>query len=452
MSKMLRLIALFLSTLLMANCVHAADVKVIPSKSGVDTWLIQDDNLPIIAVRMVFKKAGYAYDPKDRQGLAFMVANLLDKGAGDLDYVSFNKRLEEQAIQLSAHVDADNFYIDLKTLRQNADEAFRLLNMALTDPRLESSSIEQVRKQVLIAIKKDLEDPDSVAETAWNEEVLRGHPYAYQSKGTLDTVASIRRKDILKFVASRLSRSQVLMSMAGNITPNEAAAATDKVLFKLPRLSNSLQLPSPHYSEGREITLPLQVPQSVVLFGHESIKYGHPDFYAAHILNYILGGGGFESRLMHRVRSDKGLAYNVTTYINSFDRGALLQGKVSTRNDAVEKSIAIVKQEFARLQKGDVTPEELKLAKDYLTGSFVLKLDSNEKLVRFLAFMQLENLGTNFLSKRNDYINAVTLEDVNRVAKTLLKPDKLVFVTVGNVTTAEKVPEKGSEKAPEKAN
>ncbi len=426
--------------LTLSHAYAAEDVQEITTPYGFKAWMMEDRTLPIYSLHLAFKNAGSAYDPKGKEGLASMAAALLDEGAGDLNATAFKKRLEDLAIKLEINTDDDILTIKLKTMKEHSAEALNLLRMVLTSPRFDDDAIERVRQQMLTVIASRKESPDYQASQAFSRLFFGKHPYSRDELGTPESLATITQKDLKDYVANHINRMELIIAAVGDLRPASVKDMCDTYLVGLP-LTTQTSTEIPDFSDWPKAsteTINRPIEQSVVMFGQKGVKRDDPDFYPAFVMNYILGEGGFASRLMTEVREKRGLAYTVSTGLNTYQHTGIIGGYVATKNRKVHESISLIQQEFAKLQKDGVTEEEVQTAKDYLTGSFALKLDRNEKLADFLLGMQIYNLGKDFLVKRNDYIRAVTREDVNRVAKSLLTPDALVTVIVGNTAEMDK--------------
>lgn len=414
------------------------------SPGGVEAWLVEDHSVPVIALRVIFR-GGAALDPAEKLGLANMTASLLDEGAGPLDAQAFQRRMEDLSIGLSFEDALDTFGGSLKTLSVNKDAAFDLFRLAMTEPRFDAEAVERIRSGILARIRRSAADPDYLAGRLWWGRAFPQHPYGRPTNGTVETVSRIDQSDLKGFVGRRLARDTMYIGVVGDITPAELASMLDRVFGALPATAAPYALPTIEpRAAGTIAVIERPVPQSVVLFGERGIKRGDPDFYAAFVMNHILGGGSFSSRLYQEVREKKGLAYSIGTYLYPLDWSPLILGSVATQNARVGETIALIRQEWARLASGGVTDEELAAAKAYLTGSYVLQFDNTDKIARLLVSIQLDDLGIDYIDKRNGYLEAVTRADIARVAKRLLDAKSLSFSVVGQPAglppTAVKIP------------
>jgi zinc protease len=425
-------IAAFLTlAFLVTASAKAMNIQKVVSSKGIVAWLVEDHTLPLIAMQFGFP-GGAAQDQVGKEGVAYFVSGMLDEGAGDIKSQAFQERLEELAVDFSFDASRDAFTGGIKTLSRNKDEAFHLLRLALTQPRMDQDAVDRVREQILSSIKIDDEDPEKVSSNAWFKMVFQGHPYANPVKGTLDSVRTLTPADLKEFVHATFSREHLNVSVVGDISADELKTALDTVFGDLPEKARLRSVPEAEWrAKASSTVIPLALPQSVVTFGQPGLKRKDPDFMAAYILNYIIGGGGFSSTLMQQVREKRGLAYSVYTYLYPLDRAGIFLGGVATKNEAVSQSISVIQEELSRIAADGPTAEELDNAKNYLTGSYALRFDSSTKIANTLLWIQIEDLGIDYIEKRNAMVDAVTLDDVKRVAATLIKPGNLIITVVG---------------------
>ncbi|MGE5147051.1 MAG: M16 family metallopeptidase, partial [Candidatus Eiseniibacteriota bacterium] len=367
-----------------------------------------------------------------KEGLAEMTAALLDEGAGDLDSQAFQGKLQDDSISLDFDASMDRFGGGLKTLTRNRDEAFDLLRLALTAPRFDAAAVERIRAEIMAVLAREAESPQRIAGELWWRESFPQHPYGRPSQGTAETVKAIGRADLEGFVKQRLARDTLIVGVVGDITAKDLGPLLDKTFGGLPAKSAPLAISEvmPE-SRGDIRVVKRENPQSVVIFGQRGVKRADPDFYAALVMNYILGGGTFNSRLYAEVREKRGLAYSIGTYLSPLDHTGLIVGSVGTRNAQVKQTIELIRAEWKRMAAGDIGQAELDDAKTYLAGSFALQFRNSDAIARLLVAIQTENLGIDYIERRNKLIASVTLDDVKRVAKKLLDPAALSFVVVG---------------------
>lgn len=407
-------------------------VKEYTTQKGIKVWAVEDNYLPIVSLKIAFTKSGTAHDPEDKQGLANMVSDLMVEGAGGISGIDYMKKVEGMASSFSFSVDEDNYYVEMTCLKENLEESMRLLVLAVTSPDFTPDAIERIRKTTLVNIARQEESAEGKAHKMFRETYFAGHPYARPGIGTEAGVNAIKREDLAAFAKNRFARSNMVVGVAGNISAKEINKIVDKYLAPLPaEPSATIEIPEfTQKNKGKIIRIEKDVPQTAIIFGFPGPKRTDADFYPTYITNYIMGGGGFESRLMNEVREKKGLAYTIYTSVQTQANAGFISGYVGTKNASVEDSLKLIQQEIKKIHDSGISKEELADAKDYLIGSFPLKLTQNRALADFTAAMQYQNLGVDFLDKRNDYINGVDVEKANAAAK-YFDLDKMLVVIVG---------------------
>lgn len=426
---------------------QAVEVQRVVSPGGIEAWLVEDHTNPIIALELSFR-GGAALDPDGKEGLASMASSVIDEGAGPLDSQSFQGELDNLSIGLRFNAGLDSFSGSLSTLTEHRDRAFELLRLALTEPRFDTEPVERIRSQIIARLSRETEDPDAIAGRTLRRLMFQDHPYARPTRGTEASVAGLTVDDLRKFVAGRFARDQLKVGVVGDITPAELAKALDDTFLALPAEAAPNGLPEAEIANGGEtVIIGKPIPQSVVALAQVGIKREDPDYYAAYVVNHVLGGGGFSSRLVEEVREKRGLAYSVYSYLGPLDHGALIAGGVATQNARVGQSLDLIRQEWQRMADKGPSEKELEAAKRYLTGSFPLRFSGSANIAGMLVGMQRENLGIDYLDKRNGYIEAVSLADARRVAARVYKPEALTVVVVGEpegVTATREAPDGGS--------
>ena len=290
-----------------------------------------------------------------------------------------------------------------------------------------------MRRQILNNLADDARNPRTIAARNWFGGVFAEHPYAQRADGTEEAVRAITPADLKEWAGGRFARDNLIVGASGDVSADEIARLVDIALAGLPAVAAPDSVPEAAFpSAGATHVIRMPLMQSVVMFGLPGLKRNDADFYAAYVMNYILGGGGFTSRLYQEVREKRGLAYSVYSYLVPLEHAGLYIGGVATRNDGVAEALDIIRAEIARLAENSVSAEELSAAKQYLTGAFPLRLDTGSKVAGILVQMQFEALGIDYLERRNGYMEAVTLDDIGRVAERLLDPARMRIVVVGD--------------------
>lgn len=410
---------------------RAVDIQRVVSPGGITAWLVEDHTIPLVAVNFEFR-GGAALDPKGKEGLAYMVSGLLDEGAGELVALEFQKRLEERAIRMGFSARRDHFEGSLVTLSEHAEEAFSMLQLAVGEPRFDGDAVSRVREQILTILKSERERPQTVAVQTWFARAFKGHPYANPRRGTPESVARISAKDLRAFTKKFFGLDNLTIGVVGDIDAAALGLLLDTAFGDLREKTRLPSVPETQPgAQGRVDRVAMDIPQSVAVFGAPGIKRDDPDWYAATIMNYVLGGGGFASRLMEEVRRKRGLTYGVSSSLVPLWRAGLFFGSVSTRGDRMDESIAVIRGEIRRMADHGVSAEELADAKTYLTGSYALNFDSSGAIASQLVAIQRYGLGHHYIDRRNSYIEGVSAEQIQRVAKRLLRDDALFWLVVG---------------------
>ena len=424
-------LALFFGALLYASAAHASEIVEVKSPGGITAWLIEDHTLPLIAVNFQFD-GGTALDPPGQGGRANLAMDLLDEGAGELDSHAFKSRVEDLSVRLDFDAAYDAVGGAMRTLSANADDAFDLLRLSLTSPRFDPVAIERVKSQVAAELREDDEAPRVIADRIWWRTAFPDHPYGRRSAGSLDTIAKLRAEDLHRFVAERFGRDKLTVGVVGDITPERLKALLDSTFGALPAHAAAARVEeTAAFDEGALLVVNMPIPQSVVTFGERGIKRDDPDWYAALVMNEILAGEGVTSRLTAEIREKRGLAYGVGAGLSPLRHAGILYGRVATRNDRVGDMLEILRAEWRRFRDSGPSQAELDAARKYLIGSFPLSLDTTTRLASLLVSLQVEKLGMDYIERRAAALSAVTVDDVRRVAKRLLDPDRLRIVIVG---------------------
>jgi zinc protease len=410
----------------------ALDVKVVKSPKGITAWLVVDRTAPVLHMAFAFRP-GALRDPVGKEGLTNLMTVLLDEGAGDLDSLAFQRRMEELALTWRVNAGRDTIHGSVRTLTRHQNEVFKLVGLALTKPRFDAEPIERARAQLRAFLRRELTDPNTIAYRTWMKGMYPEHPYGRTVDGTPETIAKLTRDDLVAQFRAAFARDNLVLGVVGNISAEELAPLLDVAFGDLPEKAAPIEIGEVTPRATGAISVQrMSIPQSVVMFGHGALKRDDKEFYAAIVMNHILGGGTFSSRLYTEVREKRGLAYSVYSFLNPFEKGPLYMGQVSTENARVKESIDIIRAEWKRMAGGEVTVEEVNSAKTYITGSYALRFASASDISRMLVNTQIDGNGPDYFDKRNGFIQIVSLDDVKRVAARLLQADKLTFFVVGN--------------------
>ncbi len=429
---------------------QAMNIQTIKSPGGIEAWLVEEHSVPLMALRFAFV-GGNSQDPTGKDGVANFITAMMDEGAGDVPSAEFQERMEDIAMRMSFDDSKDGLYGSFETLSANRDKAIALLKLAIQKPRFDADAVDRIRQQLLANIAYADKDPDKVAGREWYALAFAGHPYGRPSNGTVETVSKITRDDLVAFHKRTFAKSNLKVVAVGDIDAATFGKMLDDVFGGLPDEADLLPVPMTEPIGGQQKVIEMNVPQSVAVFGLAAMARKDPDFMAAFVVNHILGGGGFSSKLMEEVREKRGLAYSVYSYLQPYEHTSILSGSVATKNEAMAESLSIIRAEMKKMADNGPTAEDLQAAKDYLTGSYALRFDTNAKIASQLLGLQMEGFGTDYVDTRNKLVEAVSMEDAKRVAKRFLDPDKLIVTVVGKPTglgvdVAPKMP--ASESAP----
>ena len=415
----------------------AVEVQRVASPGGIEAWLVEEHGIPFLSLRFAFR-GGAALDPDDKQGLAQFVSGMLNEGAGDMDALAYQKAIEDNAIGLGFDAGLDEFAGTLRTLTARRDRAFELLALALTVPRFDAAPLERVRAQLISGLEREAKNPNAVAQRLWHSAVFGDHPYSRSPGGTIAGVEALTADDLHGFVRDRMTRESLIIGVAGDIDAATLGQLLDRTFGALPATGPSFAIADAiPQASGALLVERMPQPQSVVMWGQRGLMRDDPDYYAAYVMNHILGGGGFSSRLTEEVREKRGLAYGVYSYLAPREHAALYLGGVATQNERVAESIEVIRAEFARMRDDGVGEAELADAITYLTGSFPLRLNSNAEIASMLVGMQIAKLGIDYLERRQGLIESITREDISRVAGALIDPDSFTIVVVGDPVSIE---------------
>ncbi len=414
------------------------DIQEVTSPGGLYAWLVEEPSVPFTALEIHFRGGG-SLDRDGKRGAINLMTATLEEGAGDLDAQAFAIARDELAASFRFNVSRDSLSVSARFLSENRDEAMALLKLALISPRFDDAAIERVRQQILSGLRSEQSDPNNIASKKLNALTYGDHPYATSLDGTQESVAALSRDDVVNAYNDVLVKDRVYIGAAGDITAEELGILLDDLLGELPTGGAPLPGPAVVDEAGGVFVEPLDVPQSVALFGHTGIPRDDPEFFAAFVANEIFGGSGLQSRLSKEVREERGLTYGIGSYLVNFDLSNMILGQFASANGRVAEAIEVVREEWAKIAEEGVTEKELDSAKTYLTGAYPLRFDSNASIARILVGMQLDGLPIDYIETRNAKVEAVTLEDVRRVAKRLYRPDDLRFVIVGQPNGVESV-------------
>ena len=408
----------------------ALEFDQLKTKSGISFWFVKDSSIPIVSVSFSFRGGSYLENEK-KQGLSNLMTSLLDEGTRNLSASEFKEVMKVNGIKLNISSQKDKIEGSFQVITSQVSEGFKLFYEALNHPRFDDSEIEKVRKQIISSIKIDQSNIPTIASNLFNKNFFGDHSFSRNIKGTIESIKKINRNDLIDFRKKAFQKSNLVIGVSGNIDKNEIKKLIDLVFsemndsFKISKLEKFLSL-----SQGDKI-FKITTPQTSVLFGHPGFERNNDNFFALRVANYILGGGGFQSRLYKNIREKKGLVYSIYSYLLPYESDGVLIGGFQTRNESVYKTVNTVKNEWDRMRKIGISKEEFQNAKDYFNGSFTRNFTSTLSIARLLQVVQYYKLGEDYFNRREEIINNLELDKVNKVIFETFDSSKLFFMIVG---------------------
>ncbi|MGE0235749.1 M16 family metallopeptidase [Methylocystis sp.] len=410
---------------------RAEHVQRITTPGGIEAWLVESHAVPLVALEFAIR-GGAAQDPAEKPGLATLLAATLDEGAGPYDARGYHRAIDELAIHLGFGADRDAISGHLQTLSRNVDKAFGLLKLALNDARLEAGDVARVRSQLAAELKRDVNEPDSLAAKAFREAAFPNHPYGRPVRGDIASIDTLSREDLIALRERLFAKRDLKIGVVGAIDAATLSELIDASFGGLAQQNDLAPVEDISVANvGMRQIIDLDVPQSTIRFGRPSITKHDPDYYAIVVANHILGGGTFTSRLFREVREKRGMAYSVYSHLNEYDHCPMLIGAAATKNERAGEAIGVIEEEFRQFAEGGPTEDELDKAKKFLIGSYALRFDTSTKIASQLVNLQLDGFEPSFLDERNGKIAAVTMEDCKRAALRLLGDGGLLVTVVG---------------------
>lgn len=406
-------------------------IERIRTPLGIEVWFVREPSIPILSLQATWR-GGSSSDPAGQEGLAQLMTGLLNEGAGNLSADEFQIALQEAAIDMGFSAERDYATATLRTLTRHRARAFELLKLALTAPRFDDEPVQRVKAQARVAYERSRANPNSLVGERFAQLAYGDHPYGRRSAPSADSLERIDRTALAGFAGALLARSNLVIGAVGDVTAEDLARLVDTSFGALPpQATVTLPPPVTPKTAAQPVVIPFPNPQSILLFGAPGIAREDPDWYAATVLNQILGGGGMSSRLFEEVREKRGLVYSVGTQLTPYKASALVSGSLATSNAQVGDALKLVRAELARVAKDGVSDSELAAAKSFMTGSFPLRLTSNAAIAGMLVAIQNSGLPPDYIDAYPGLINAVTQDDIRRVAQRLFARDDYLVVVVG---------------------
>jgi zinc protease len=406
----------------------AVEIQEVTSPGGITAWLVEDYTVPIIAVRFAFE-GGASQDPDGREGLANLMTGLFDEGAGDLDSDAFQIRLDELGAAMRFDATRDAIYGQIRMLADDRQEAMELLRLALSEPRFDEEPLERIRSQIVTSIVADERNPLSQGRLAFARALYGDHPYARRSDGSVASVQAATADELRAFHRRNFARSNLTVAVVGAIDAETLSGVLDEVFGELPEQAELATVPRADIRLAQEVATEYPLPQTTLQLVFPGVARDDPEFFGAFLMNQILGGGTFSSRLFREVREMRGLSYGVSSSLQNGDYADLLVVGTSTRSDRTQETLSVIRDVLRSMVEEGPTEEELALAKTYVIGAYAINnLDSSSAIARTLVELQRDDLGIDYIERREDLINSVTLEQVAEAARRLLSADPALML------------------------
>jgi zinc protease len=396
----------------------------------------EEHSLPFVTLQLLID-SGSRRDPSGEEGLAYLTARGLPLGTSGRTVNQINEELDFMGASLNSSSGRDYVTLSLRILKKDLDKGLDLFMEVLTQPTFPEEEIHREVEKTLAAIQSEEDQPEEVAEKAFLRALFLGSPYGHPVEGTKESVSKLTRDPVVRFYRSYYHPNNAVLTIVGDITDDEIKS---KLIPRLEKwtVGEILKLPFITKFEKDQKTVKINRPitQANIILGSAGLSRENPDFYAVTVMNYILGGGGFASRLTEAIRNKRGLAYSVASFFDPGKFPGSFQIVLQTKNSSAKEAISLSLQQMERIQKELVSEKELEGAKKYLIGSFPMRLDTQGKLANFLTQVEYYGLGLDYPERYPSLIRSVTREEILRVAKKYLHPKKCVLVIVADLKEA----------------
>jgi zinc protease len=435
--KLLLIVVMGWCTLALSEAsLHAAEIipTRIVTSNGMTVLILEQHFLPIVEIHALIK-TGSAQDPPDKAGLANLVASLLDEGTTTRTSKQLAEQIDFVGGSLEVKSSEDFTTASARVLKKDVDLGFTLLADILQHPAFHKQEFDRIRTQILGEMASDNDDPGHVAMKAFNQLVFHGHPYRWPLQGTEETLGKITLVDVSNFYSKEYVPGQVILTVVGDVTADQITGLVQTHFGTWKKALPPVRTPKKAAPIEKKTVQLIEkdLTQSSIVLGHGGISRTNPDFYAVTVMNYILGAGGFSSRLMDSIRDKQGLAYGIMSHFDARLMPGSFWINLQTRSETTNQAITGVLAELKSIRETPVSDQELAEAKSFLMGSFPLRLDSTAKLAQVLAQVEFYGLGFEYFSQYPKWIERVTKEDIQRVAKQYLDPQRYALVVVGNL-------------------
>ena len=424
---------IFISLLIFCSNFVSAKVEIQHwvSDNGARIYLIENHDLPIVDINVDFR-AGSVRDTKLKNGLASLTNHMMVLGSGGINEEDLANKFIDLGARLNSSFDQDKSGFSVRTLTEKSNEAIDLLALVLHKPNFDNNILEREKKRYVASIRQSETMPGAIASKAFMKALYGQHPYALSSSGESETIKKITKKDLHNFYKSNYLSNGLSIVIVGDISRKKAEDIGNKISLGFPKSKIILQIPLVDDTKAQEIRISHPAKQAHLYYGAPIIKRGDPDFLALYLGNYILGGGGFISRLTQEIREDRGLAYSVYSYFMPFIEKGPFQIGVQTKKDQVNQAKKIIENTVAEFIKNGPTSDELKRAKDFMIGGFPLKLDSNKSILDYVSMMAFYKYPLDYLDTFTKKIDKISAEEIKSAFQKHVDMGKFSTVIVGS--------------------
>jgi zinc protease len=422
-------LSLFFLTFPALGPAHSAvDIQEVRSEGGITAWLVEDYTVPIIALRFMFE-GGSAQDPEGKEGLANLMTGLFDEGAGELDSDTFQLALDDAGAEMGFNAGRDAISGSMRALAETRTEAFGLLRLALTAPRFDQLPIDRIRAQIVAGIQARSRDPETAAQIAFAQAIYGDHPYARRDEGTPETLATITADDLRALHSKLFARDNLIVGVVGAIDAETLKQELDWLFGDLPAKAELTPVPDVEPQLDQTVRIDYPLPQTSLQLAYRGIARDDPDFFPALLMNHVLGGGTFTSRLFEEVREKRGLAYGVGSGLSNSRHSEALVIGTATNPERAAETLNVIQDVVGEMAREGPTEAELEAAKRYLLGAYAINnLASSAAIANTLVGLQFEKLGIDYIEQRPDLISAVTREQAAAQARRLLSQPPAVLM------------------------
>ena len=427
---------MFIRSLILFFVVFAFPVN---AAVNIDSWItdkgarvlfVKNHDLPIIDVEVSFK-AGSAYDRLESAGTASLTNHMMLLGSDNLKQEEIINKFTEIGAEIGSGFDQDKSSFSLRTLSEKKQEAFKLFQLVLHKPNFDKDIVEREKQRYISSIRQSDTLPDSIGSKAFMKAMYGDHSYALPSSGFVESIEKINVTDLKSFYDSTYLPKSAVIVIVGDLSKKEATLFANQISHDLPSNKNLQSLKEVKLNQSQTIKIDHPSSQAHLHFGYPIMKRGDKDFFPLYVGNYILGGGGFVSRLTEEVREKKGYVYSVYSYFMPMQEKGPFQIGLQTKKEQIDQAFDLVKKVVKEFIDFGPTEKELVAAKSNMVGGFPLRLDSNKKIMNYISMMAFYNYPLDYLETFSEKVKAVTTEQIKDAFKRRVKLDEFTTVIVG---------------------